>query len=65
MDEFRFHMTLTGRLEDARREPVLDLLRERFERIGLSSLAIDSIALFKQTEAHSRFRVLGEWRLWP
>jgi len=65
MDQFRFHMTLTGRLEDARREPVLDLLRERFERIGLSSLAIDSIALFKQTEAQSRFRILGEWRLQP
>jgi putative phosphonate metabolism protein len=63
MDEFRFHMTLTGRLERARRGPVLDLLSERFQRIGLRSLRIDSIALFRQADAHARFRIIGAWRL--
>jgi putative phosphonate metabolism protein len=63
MEEFRFHMTLTGRLEDARHGPVLDLLKDRFERIGVSSLATDSIALFRQVDARSRFRVIGAWRL--
>jgi hypothetical protein len=29
----------------------------------LSSLAIDGIALFKQADAQSRFRIIGEWRL--
>ncbi|HEY2248690.1 MAG TPA: DUF1045 domain-containing protein [Bradyrhizobium sp.] len=63
MEEFRFHMTLTGRLEGTRRRPVLDLLTERFHKTGVNSFAIDSIALFKQTEAQSRFRIMGEWRL--
>jgi putative phosphonate metabolism protein len=63
MEEFRFHMTLTGRLDSARRGPVLDLLTRRFQAIGLTSLAIDSIALFKQADAQSRFRIVGAWRL--
>jgi putative phosphonate metabolism protein len=63
MEEFRFHMTLSGRVEIVRRGPVLDLLKERFERIGVRSLAIDNIALFKQTELQSRFRAIGAWRL--
>jgi putative phosphonate metabolism protein len=63
MEEFRFHMTLTGRLDSARRGPVLDLLSRRFRTLGLTSLAIDGIALFKQADAHSRFRIIGEWRL--
>jgi putative phosphonate metabolism protein len=63
MEEFRFHMTLTGRLDSIRRGPVLDLLNHRFQRIGLRSLAIDAIALFKQTGAPSRFRIIGEWPL--
>ena len=63
MEEFRFHMTLTGRLESSRRGPVLDLLKERFESIGVRSLAIDSIALFRQTEPQTRFRVIGAWQL--
>ena len=63
MDEFRFHMTLTGRLDPARREPVLAMLRDRFAIIGLETLAIDRIAVFCQDRAHSRFRILGEWKL--
>jgi putative phosphonate metabolism protein len=63
MEEFRFHMTLTGRLERERRQSVVDFLRERFLTIGLGELAVDSIALFKQADAQSRFRIIGEWRL--
>ena len=59
MEEFRFHMTLTGRLDNARRGPLLDLLSERFQETGVRSLAIDSIALFKQVDAQSRFRIIG------
>jgi len=61
MDEFRFHMTLTGRLDNKRREAVLDFLSRRFIKLGLSALAIDRIALFKQIDAASRFRSLGDW----
>jgi putative phosphonate metabolism protein len=58
MEEFRFHMTLTGRLDEARREPVMAMLRDRFSAIGLKTLAIDRIALFRQDHADARFRII-------
>jgi putative phosphonate metabolism protein len=63
MEEFRFHMTLTGRLGSERREPLLAMLRQRFAAIGLTRLAIDGIALFRQDRAASRFRIIGHWPL--
>jgi putative phosphonate metabolism protein len=63
MEEFRFHMTLTGRLASERREPILTMLRERFAAIGFKSLAIDAIALLRQDDAASPFRIIGHWRL--
>jgi putative phosphonate metabolism protein len=63
MEEFRFHMTLTGRLESRQREPVRDLLNRRFIRIGLTALVIDRIVLFKQIDATSRFQIIGHWEL--
>ena len=62
-DEFRFHMTLTGRLDADRRSSVLAMLRDRFRDVGAAALAIDSIALFRQEEAGRRFRVIGRWPL--
>ncbi|KGT77189.1 DUF1045 domain-containing protein [Bradyrhizobium japonicum] len=63
MEEFRFHMTLTGRLDVERRGPILEMLRARFAALGLDTLAIDRIALFKQDDARTRFRFVGEWAL--
>jgi putative phosphonate metabolism protein len=63
MEEFRFHMTLTGRLDAERRGPILEMLRARFAGLGLDTLAIDRIALFKQDDAMARFRIIGEWTL--
>ncbi|UPJ41915.1 DUF1045 domain-containing protein [Bradyrhizobium sp. 40] len=63
MEEFRFHMTLTGRLDAERRGPILQMLRARFAALGLDALAIDRIALFKQDDAGARFRIVGEWVL--
>ena len=65
MEEFRFHMTLTGRLDTQRRGPVLEMLRTRFAALGLDTLAIDRMALFRQDEAKARFRIIGEWTLAP
>ncbi|KRR19030.1 phosphonate metabolism protein [Bradyrhizobium lablabi] len=62
-EEFRFHMTLTGRLPAERREPVVAMLRERFAATGMETLAIDAIALCRQDDANSRFRVIGRWQL--
>jgi putative phosphonate metabolism protein len=63
MDDFRFHMTLTGRLGSARREGVLAMLQARFSKLDLATLAIDRIAVFRQESAASRFRIVGEWEL--
>ncbi|MES5485844.1 DUF1045 domain-containing protein [Bradyrhizobium sp. INPA03-11B] len=63
MEEFRFHMTLTGRLSDERRGPIVAQLRERFAAVDLTRLAIDRIALFKQMDSASRFRIIGSWPL--
>jgi putative phosphonate metabolism protein len=63
MDEFRFHMTLTGRVAAERREPLLAMLAERFAATGLKALAIDRIALFCQDDADSRFRILRHFAL--
>jgi putative phosphonate metabolism protein len=63
MDEFRFHMTLTGRLEGERRDRIVDFLNARFSAIASDALAIDRIALFRQDDTTSRFRIVGEWPL--
>jgi putative phosphonate metabolism protein len=63
MEDFRFHMTLTGRLDAERRESVLAMLRDRFSKIGLKTLAVDRIAVFRQDDDGSRFRILDHWKL--
>jgi putative phosphonate metabolism protein len=63
MEEFGFHMTLTGRLAAERLEPVLAMLRDRFSARGPETLCIDCIALFRQDNANCRFRVLQDWAL--
>ncbi|CUT12355.1 Protein RcsF [Bradyrhizobium sp.] len=63
MEEFRFHMTLTGRLDAERRGPILEMLRARFAALGLETLVVDRIALFKQDDAGARFRIMDEWVL--
>jgi putative phosphonate metabolism protein len=63
MEEFRFHMTLTGRLNAERREPILTMLRDRFSAIGLKTLAIDRVAVFRQENADARFRIVKHWKL--
>jgi putative phosphonate metabolism protein len=63
MEDFRFHMTLTGRLDAGRRESILTMLRDRFSAIALTTLAIDRIAVFRQNNAASRFQAVNHWKL--
>jgi putative phosphonate metabolism protein len=63
MQDFRFHMTLTGRLPPQRHGPILTMLKDRFSALGLKTLAIDRIALFRQDDADSRFRIAGAYVL--
>jgi putative phosphonate metabolism protein len=65
MEEFRFHMTLTGRLGSERGASVLTVLRQCFAAIKLERLAVDGIALFRQNDAASRFKIIGHWPLRP
>jgi putative phosphonate metabolism protein len=64
-EEFRFHMTLTGRIDAARRGPVLAMLQQRFGKTGIGELSVDRLALFRQHDAGSRFRIVGQWPLEP
>jgi putative phosphonate metabolism protein len=63
MDDFRFHMTLTGRLGAERRDGVQTMLARRFARLGLNGLPIDRIAVFRQPDAGSQFRIVNYWEL--
>jgi putative phosphonate metabolism protein len=63
MQDFRFHMTLTGRLPPERHGAVLAMLKDRFSALDLKTLAIDRIALFRQDDADSRFRIVGTYVL--
>ncbi|MEH2512971.1 putative phosphonate metabolism protein [Nitrobacteraceae bacterium AZCC 1564] len=62
-EEFRFHMTLTGSLPAERREGVLDVLQTRFACLDLSSIAIEHLALLRQSDVASQFTVIGHWPL--
>jgi putative phosphonate metabolism protein len=63
MEDFRFHMTLTGRLPAERSKTILTMLQQRFAALKLTTLAVDRIALFRQNDAGSRFRIVGHYAL--
>jgi putative phosphonate metabolism protein len=59
-EDFRLHLTLTGRLSAERQALVLPFLRERFAAVrGPGPVRIDAIALLRQDEAQARFRILS------
>lgn len=64
-EEFRFHMTLTGPLADARREAVLAFLQEWFAKLHRSTQRIDHLALLRQDESGSRFVTIKQAKLVP
>jgi putative phosphonate metabolism protein len=65
MEDFRFHLTLTGRLDAERRAAILPILQQRFAALGITTLAIDRIALFRQDGAEARFTIIGHYGLTP
>lgn len=64
-DDFRFHMTLSGRITAERRETILAMLRERFGALDHPALAIDRIAVFRQDDPQARFRIVSHHPLRP
>lgn len=62
-DDFRFHLTLTGRLPPARGAEVLAMLQARFAALDITTLRVDRLALFRQENAQARFRIVHETAL--
>ena len=59
-NDFRFHLTLTGRLTVDLQESIITLLRRRFEQqCGYRAISIDRLALLKQDNSRSAFQVLS------
>jgi putative phosphonate metabolism protein len=62
-EDFRFHMTLTGRVEPRDRPAILSYLQKRFgEYYDKSPLPIDCLALLRQSSPNARFRVIAHSR---
>jgi putative phosphonate metabolism protein len=63
-EEFRFHMTLAGRIEPDRRAAIHALLQAEFLRLhGRGPVRIDQLALMRQEQADAPFRVIEHARL--
>ncbi len=58
MEDFRFHMTLTGALAEAPRAGLLDALEGLYAKIA-APVAVDAISISKQEARDSRFFVLA------
>ena len=58
LDDFRFHMTLTGSVATDRRGEILALLQERFgAMVGNAPLPVSQLVLLRQDAPSARFRV--------
>lgn len=57
--DFRFHMTLTGKVETERRDPAVAVLRDLFQKRCAGPIIIDRLALTRQETQASAFRVLS------
>lgn len=57
-EEFRFHMTLTGRLPPERRQAWLERLREAFGDLGRETVVVDALSLLRQDAPESPFRIV-------
>jgi putative phosphonate metabolism protein len=62
MEEFRFHVTLSGALDDGPRTVLLGALTELYAKVA-APLAIDSISVCKQERRDDRFVVLRRFQL--
>lgn len=61
MDRFRFHMTLTGRLEPAELAEVRAVLERRWAPLLEEPVPIDGIALFGQERGEAPFKVAARF----
>jgi putative phosphonate metabolism protein len=62
MDAFRFHMTLTGRLDEPEHGRVREVLERMFRPVLGEPLWVDQVALLTQTHRVAPFRVVDRFR---
>ena len=61
LSDFRFHMTLTSRVQSSRRERILAALQKHFHRsCGDRPISIDRLALVREDCPESYFRVVSD-----
>jgi len=64
LEEWRFHLTLTGRLTDpAERNAIAALLRQRFAGVLDRPLSVADLCVFRQPAPERPFTVLARFRL--
>ena len=63
MEEFRFHMTLTARLDPVEGAAVGRELASVVEPLCETALTIDAISLFRQDRRDAPFRLLRRYKL--
>lgn len=63
LEEFRFHLTLTGRIDDSEGEVLGDWLAKWFASALARSLAVEDISLYVQSGPGQPFRLLRRYRL--
>ena len=60
-EDFRFHMTLTGKVPAKAREAIVTQLAAGFSRVcGAQPVIVDRLALLKQDGETARFRVISQ-----
>ena len=64
LDEWRFHLTLTGRLREAsERSTVETILKQRFAGVLEQPLPVNDLCIFRQPAPGRPFNVLARFRL--
>jgi putative phosphonate metabolism protein len=64
LEEWRFHLTLTGRLTDeGERTAVMNILRPRFANLVDRPLPVRDLCVFRQSAPDRAFTVLARYRL--
>jgi putative phosphonate metabolism protein len=63
LDQYRFHMTLTGSLPAEQREDVARAFAQAYAPLADDPVEIDAISVMRQDDAGSRFRVVGRFSL--
>jgi len=64
LDEFRFHMTLTGPVPEELREPLMDALAATYAReVPAGDLAVEDLCVMREAAPGERFRLAARFPL--